>query len=71
MLGEYSHHFPQHASFLLTSGQDETKHITMDEVKELKLLDRVIKETLRLYPSVPMYAREISEDCVIGQLNEV
>ncbi|ELT89566.1 hypothetical protein CAPTEDRAFT_162759 [Capitella teleta] len=47
-------------------GQDETKHITMDEVKELKLLDRVIKETLRLYPSVPMYAREISEDCVIG-----
>jgi cytochrome P450 family 4 subfamily V len=47
-------------------GPDENKFISMDDIKELKLLDRVIKETLRLYPSVPMYGREISEDCVIG-----
>lgn len=54
---------------------DELEHIfhgsdrpaTLSDYSEMHLLDRVIKETLRLYPSVPNIGREISEDVQIGQ----
>ena len=41
---------------------------TMNDLKQMKYLDRVIKETLRLYPSLPVIGREIKEDVVIGKL---
>ncbi|KAJ6668615.1 hypothetical protein lerEdw1_012097 [Lerista edwardsae] len=44
---------------------DSDRHITMDDLKQLRYLDCVIKEALRLFPSVPFFARSLKEDCYI------
>lgn len=45
---------------------DDGRTITMYDVRELKYLEMCIKESLRLYPSVPMIARKLGEDIKIG-----
>ncbi|XP_050801462.1 cytochrome P450 4V2-like [Gopherus flavomarginatus] len=39
--------------------------VTMDDLKKLQYLECVVKEALRLFPSVPSFARTTSEDCHI------
>ncbi|NWH77739.1 CP4V2 protein, partial [Piaya cayana] len=39
--------------------------VTMDDLKKLRYLECVVKEALRIYPSVPMFARTLREDCSI------
>ena len=46
-------------------GQDKSRPVTMDDIKKLEYLERVIKESLRLFPSVPFMARVTSENCEI------
>ncbi|XP_043918443.1 cytochrome P450 4V2 [Protopterus annectens] len=42
---------------------------TMEDLKNLQFLDCVIKESLRLFPSVPMFARTLRDGCNIRGYN--
>ena len=46
-------------------GDDIERPVTMEDTKKMKYLECVIKESLRIFPSVPMIARVTTEDCFI------
>ncbi|CAL1300623.1 unnamed protein product [Larinioides sclopetarius] len=43
-------------------GNNKQRPITMDDVRNMKYLECTIKESQRLYPSVPMIGRKLNED---------
>lgn len=44
-----------------------TTEVTNEHLSRMKYLEMVIKETLRLTPTAPFMARNISEDIVVGE----
>ena len=46
-------------------GDDKERPITIDDMSNMKYLESCLKESLRMFPSVPFMTRTVWEDCVI------
>ncbi|XP_055549735.1 cytochrome P450 4d1-like isoform X2 [Wyeomyia smithii] len=49
-------------------GEDRTLPVNLSQLNEFHYLDLVIKETLRMYPSVPFFGRKITENSEIANI---
>lgn len=45
----------------------KTTNVTTEHMRQMKYLDRVIKESLRMWPSIPFVARQMTEDLLVGK----
>ncbi|XP_064458393.1 cytochrome P450 4c3-like [Ornithodoros turicata] len=55
-----------HEELDVVFGDDKDRPVTKEDAKELKYLECVIKETLRLFPPLPILGRDFRTDTTIG-----
>lgn len=46
---------------------DDNRMPTMKDIRKMRYLEQCVKETLRLYPSVPLIARKLNDDIRCGK----
>ena len=46
---------------------DSDRPVTSDDLSKLSYLNRVVKEALRMVPSVPLIVRTLDDDIVLGK----
>nr|QRY28565.1 cytochrome P450 CYP4CH2v2 [Sitobion avenae] len=51
---------------LIFSIGDRNRPVTYNDLLQMEYLERVIKETLRLFPPLPVFGRDLNEDTTIG-----
>lgn len=47
----------------------QSASITYENIQDLNYLDCVIKETLRIFPAVPLFSRQLTKDLRMGMYN--
>lgn len=54
---------------ILDVDNNQTSNFTVDQLKQMKYLDCVLKEMQRIYPTAPFIGRELNEDTKISRFN--